>query len=111
MELQAYCLENLVKIYNDLDSQVVNFLRILRDPVHSNLLSEAISLNPFSRDEFSLSFETVEDPIESARQFVVRCALGYGSGSMDLLMPMDFEVAMCVLKRATRVNGPGSPKR
>ena len=44
-----------VETYNDLDGEVVNFFRVLRQ--EKERLMEAISLTPFSREEFSLACE------------------------------------------------------
>src|SRR6516162_7640200 len=41
-----------VETYNDLDGEVVNFFRTLRD--EKDRLLEAIGLTPFSREEFAL---------------------------------------------------------
>src|SRR4051794_35804563 len=40
-----------VETYNDLDGEVVNFFRVLRD--EKGKLVEAIGLTPFSREEFA----------------------------------------------------------
>lgn len=62
-----------VETYNDLDSEMVNFFRVLRD--QKDALVEAIGLTPFSREEFELA---ISDPAESlselerARRFFVR---------------------------------------
>lgn len=61
-----------VETYNDLDGEVVNFFRVLRQ--EKLRLIEAISLTPFSREEFALACEL--DPglsdFERARRFFVR---------------------------------------
>ena len=44
-----------VETYNDLDGEVVNFFRVLRE--QKEKLVEAISLTPFSREEFALACE------------------------------------------------------
>lgn len=61
-----------VETYNDLDGEVVNFFRALRD--HKDALIEAISLTPFSREEFSLACQLDPDVnrVERARRFYVR---------------------------------------
>lgn len=62
-----------VETYNDLDGEVVNFFRVLRE--HKDALVEAIGLTPFSREEFELAIATVESDIsdlERARRFYVR---------------------------------------
>src|SRR6266498_1364876 len=42
-----------VETYNDIDGEVVNFFRVLRD--QKERLIEAIGLTPFSREEFVLA--------------------------------------------------------
>ncbi len=61
-----------VETYNDLDGEVVNFFRVLRDS--RNELIEKIGLTPFSREEFSLACELDPDlsDLERARRFYVR---------------------------------------
>ncbi len=62
-----------VETYNDIDSEVVNFFRVLRD--QKEALIEAIGLTPFSREEFELAIaqptQTISD-LERARRFFVR---------------------------------------
>src|SRR5579863_9269327 len=61
-----------VETYNDLDGEVVNFFRTLRDD--KERLVEAIGLTPFSREEFALACELdpALPPVERARRFYVR---------------------------------------
>ena len=61
-----------VETYNDLDGEVCNFFRVLRD--HKDALVEAIGLTPFSREEFALACGLDPDvfPVERARRFYVR---------------------------------------
>ena len=61
-----------VETYNDLDGEVVNFFRVLRNEKEE--LIEAISLTPFSREEFSIACELTPDLalVERARRFYVR---------------------------------------
>ncbi|MDX2229836.1 MAG: DNA adenine methylase [Leptolyngbyaceae cyanobacterium bins.349] len=62
-----------VETYNDIDGEVVNFFRVLRD--RQEELIHAIGLTPFSREELRIA---VEEPIEGlselerARRFFVR---------------------------------------
>src|ERR1041385_2064512 len=62
-----------VETYNDIDGELVNFFRVLRD--RRERLIEAISLTPFAREEFykalNPSGAKVSD-IERARLFFVR---------------------------------------
>jgi len=62
-----------VETYNDIDGEVVNFFRVLRDDPEG--LARLIALTPFSREEF---YVAVNDPgrgvsrLERARRFYVR---------------------------------------
>jgi len=61
-----------VETYNDLDGEVVNFFRVLRE--HREELIEAIGLTPFSREELRMAVtpnHSISD-IERARRFFVR---------------------------------------
>jgi len=61
-----------VETYNDLDGEVVNFFRVLRDD--GDRLVRAIALTPFSREEFSIActLDPKQKPLERARRFYVR---------------------------------------
>ena len=61
-----------VETYNDIDSEVVNFFRVLRDPDAGEQLIKAIALTPFSREELVRALELAGDPLERARRFFVR---------------------------------------
>jgi DNA adenine methylase len=61
-----------VETYNDLDGEVANFFRVLRDD--KERLVEAIGLTPFSREEFDIAcqLDPAVSPLERARRFFVR---------------------------------------
>lgn len=67
------------EVYNDLDGDVVNLFRVLRDPVASRSLIDACALTPYSRTEFQCSYEPTDDRIEQARRLIVRATMGFGS--------------------------------
>ena len=69
------------EVYNDLDGEVVNLFRVLRDAGMSQRLQDACMLTPYSRDEFCAAREVTEDPIERARRMVVRASMGFGSAA------------------------------
>ncbi|RAI39095.1 DNA methyltransferase [Rhodoplanes roseus] len=73
------------EVYNDLDTQVVNLFRVLRDPAQAPALVRAIALTPFARAEFELAFTPTDDPVESARRLVVRSFMGFGSNAHALI--------------------------
>lgn len=68
------------EVYNDLDSEVSNFFAVLRDPEMRQRLLEACALTPYARDEFELSWQPAECPIERARRLAIRAQMGFGSG-------------------------------
>ncbi|GAB4332870.1 MAG: DNA adenine methylase [Leptolyngbyaceae cyanobacterium] len=62
-----------VETYNDIDGEVVNFFRVLRD--RQEELIQAIGLTPFSREELRSAVEEPMDDLselERARRFFVR---------------------------------------
>lgn len=61
-----------VETFNDLDGEVVNFFRVLRE--EKDRLIEAIGLTPFAREEFARACEISPDlsALERARRFYVR---------------------------------------
>ncbi len=62
-----------VETYNDIDGEVTNFFRVLRDQTEQ--LIKVIALTPFSREEFELAISPPEEDIsdlERARRFYVR---------------------------------------
>lgn len=67
------------EVYNDLDSEVVNVFRVLQDPDSALELQRLITLTPYSRDEFLLSYEPSECTIEQARRTIIRASQGFGS--------------------------------
>ncbi len=62
-----------VETYNDIDGEIANFFRVLRD--NRDELITAIGLTPFSREEFYIAIEAPKEEIsalERARRFFVR---------------------------------------
>lgn len=61
-----------VETYNDLDGEVANFFRVLREDKEK--LIEAIGLTPFSREEFDIAcaIDPEQNYLERARRFFVR---------------------------------------
>ena len=70
------------EIYNDLNGDLVNLFRVLRDPEQGPRLVELIRLTPFSRAEFFDAYESTEDPVERARRIIVRSFMGHGTNSV-----------------------------
>ncbi len=70
------------EVYNDLDDEVVNLFRVLRDPAKASQLRQACALTAFARVEFFDAYEICDDPVERARRLVVRSFMGHGSSGV-----------------------------
>lgn len=81
-----------LEVYNDIDGDVVNYFRVLRD--HPDELIRAINLTPFSREEYNQAFKPVPAhlwfslmrfrgvrlaDLERARQLYIRSFQSYAS--------------------------------
>ena len=67
------------EVYNDLDGDVVNFFRVVRDPEERALLLDALRTTPYAREEFEAAWEPTGDPVERARRLAIRAQMGFGS--------------------------------
>jgi DNA adenine methylase len=67
-----------VEVFNDVDDSLVNLFRVLRDPRLSRRLQKACEATLYSRSEFELAQEPVDDPVEKARRFLVRHRMSWG---------------------------------
>lgn len=65
------------EVINDLNGDIVNLFRIMRSRMDE--LTWAIHLTPWSREEYYASYEPVEDELERARRFLVRCWQAHGT--------------------------------
>ena len=72
-------LPSRMEVYNDLDSEVVNFFEVLRDQQLAEKLAEQIELTPYAREEFLNARAETKDKVELARRLVVRAQMGFGS--------------------------------
>lgn len=68
-----------LETYNDLDGNVVNFFRVLRD--RPDELIRAIRLTPWARAEFEACRQAADDPMEKARRFYVLTSMSMHGGS------------------------------
>jgi DNA adenine methylase len=72
-----------VEIYNDIDRELLNFFRVLRDPKLCTELHAACENTPFARAEFELSKHACDNFVEAARRFVVRHRMSFGAMGRD----------------------------
>jgi len=78
------------EVYNDLDGEVVNVFRVLRDPVLSSELETLLCLTPFSRVEFESAYEVATEQlseVERARRTIVKAFMGFGSNAIHAGKP------------------------
>lgn len=70
-----------VEVYNDRDSGLVNFFRVLRNKKQFEEFRRLASLTPFSREEHDLCKATwaqAKDPVERAHDFFVVARMSFG---------------------------------
>ena len=67
------------EVYNDLDCDVVNLFRVLRDAESGARLADLVRLTPFARDEQVNAYDPTDDAVEQARKLIVRSFMGFGS--------------------------------
>lgn len=70
-----------LETYNDLDGNVVNFFRVLRD--QPDELIRRIRLTPWARAEYELSLQPCDDDVERARRFFVACWASMQGGHQE----------------------------
>lgn len=67
------------EVYNDLDSDIANFFRVVRDQASCRRLVKLLVMTPYAREEFDLAWEPTDDSIERARRTCIRAQMGFGS--------------------------------
>lgn len=80
------------EVYNDLNLEVVNVFRVLRDPAQARRLKHLLRLTPYSRMEWESCFVSVDDdPVEQARRAIVKSLLSV-SNSQEKANPTGFRI-------------------
>ena len=70
------------EVYGDLNDDVVNLFRVLRDPEQALHLANLLHFTPFSRAEWEFCQDnTCADPVERARRLIARSRMGFGSSA------------------------------
>lgn len=72
---------------NDLDGEIVNVFKVLRDPASALELQRQIELTPYSRTEFKGAYVPSRDPVEQARRTIVKSFMGFGSAAVTQAKP------------------------
>jgi len=93
-----------VEVYNDIDSAVVNFFRVLRDPEKFEKFYNKVRLTPYSREEYNYCRDTQRecpDDIEKVYRWFVMARQAFG-GMLDRsswgmnLKASNYNMASCV---------------
>ncbi len=71
------------EIYNDLDGEVVNVFRVLRDKKKGARLEKLLQRTPYSREDFEISYKHSRSEVERARRTIIRSFMGWGSDSIS----------------------------
>lgn len=69
-----------LETYNDLDGNVVNFFRVLRD--QPDELIRRIRLTPWARGEYEIFIEPTDDPVEKARRFFAGSYMSFNGSTL-----------------------------
>ena len=95
----------LQEVYNDLDGEIVNLFRVLRDSDHAERLTRLLELTPHAWSEYDLSCEEpVSCPVETARRTLVRAYMGYGSNAVTGQYKSGFRNKLSIGKTGLAVN-------
>ena len=92
-----------IEVYNDLDGEVVNLFRVLRD--QGDELKRLLELTPYARGEFieCLKAEDEDGPVERARKCFVRMRQGF-SGVGKSPGYWSYDITSRVKNRASTVS-------
>lgn len=70
------------EVINDLDGEIVNVYRVLRDQAQAEDLERLLRLTPFAREEFEAAYQTAGDPVEQARRTIAKAFMSFGSNGI-----------------------------
>lgn len=93
-----------LEVYNDLNSDLVNFFRVLRDKEKAAELIRRLRLTPYAREEYYNSFYPMPegDDIERARALIVRADMGIGIRGAISASPMGFAAETKKIKKRAK---------
>lgn len=86
------------EVYNDLDGEVVNVFRVLRDPVSAAELQRRLALTPYARAVFEEAYQPFEDddPIGMAWRTITKSFMGFGSNAIQVCTPRGRGFRTCI---------------
>lgn len=76
---------SVTEIYNDLNSNLVDIFKCLRNSEQAKELKKRLELTPWSRQEYYEAHEANEsdDEVEKVRKLLIRAYMGMGAGSIN----------------------------
>jgi DNA adenine methylase len=89
------------EVYNDLDGEVVNVFRVLRDERASAVLADLLKLTPYSREDYIEAYSPAEEPIERARRTIIKSFMGFGTASIHRERPCGMRTTSSLWKAPT----------
>ncbi len=75
-----------VEVYNDIDSGLVNFFRVLRDPRKFKRFYRLVSLTPYSREEYYFcraTWQQCKDDVERAYRWFVAVRMSFAGANQS----------------------------
>lgn len=67
------------EVYNDLNDELVNLFKVVRDKKLCEKLIEFIEWTPYAKRELEEAFLLSADPVEKARRLIIRSFMGVGT--------------------------------
>ena len=93
-----------LEVYNDLNSDLVNFFRVLRDKEKAEELIRRLKLTPYAREEYySVYPMPKDDDIERARALIVRAGMGFGIRGAVSVKPLGFATEPKKIRKKAKV--------
>lgn len=74
-----------VRVYNDLNSEIVTLYRVMRE--RGDELKAALIMTPYAREEYGVACQGIEEAgigeVERARRIFIKHRMGFGGGGRD----------------------------
>lgn len=74
-----------VEVYNDASHWLTNFFRVLQNPEERKLLLDRLEWTPYSREEYELAIDSLDDPDPVVQAWAFFVAQGQGFGGTGAL--------------------------
>ena len=94
-----------LEVYNDLNSDLVNFFKVLRDKEKAPELIRRLRLTPYARKEYNAAYmqQPEGDDVERARSLIVRAGMGIGCRGAISSKPLGFAAETKKIRKNAKV--------